>query len=215
MATDDFNWSKLSKYRKEIDTGVRALPVIHQRNALDHLRRALPQQGSVLEIGAHDRRLETELESLDLDYRSMDVDASYDHDFYSVDELTGTYGAIVMIDVVEHLSIQEFIQYLEQIDKCIRDEGVLIIQLPNIFALGSNQFYDVMHKQHWPFYDLYALLRYHGFRDIDMYRLDNLLDLQEKPSWKRILRKWFRQFFVRWFGNGLDFAPNILTIARK
>lgn len=207
-----FEWSTLAKYRGEISRYIHNLQVVHQDEAVDYIIEEIPDDSKLLEIGAHTKNLPEYLADKEIDYFSMDTDRTYDHDFYSIDDIDETFQTIVMIDVIEHMSLKEFLVYLDEIRGLLDDKGTLMIQLPNIFALGSNQFYDATHKQHWPFYDLYAVLRHFGFKSIDIYRLDNI---QRDGLFMSNIQYFFRKTFAIWFGNDVDFAPNLLTIARR
>jgi len=200
------NWSILSKFRKEMPNNILKIPCLEQRQAIPFICKIVSCGARVLDIGANDKSMSTHLKSKNVTYKSMDIDKTYKHDFYKLSGIKGTYDAVLMIDIIEHLTFEESLQYIRKAYQILKPEGKVIFQLPNIFAIGSNQFYDVTHKQFWPYYDLYSLLRSYGFKKVMVYRLKG-------RSTK--LREAFVFLFCKIFGNHIDYAPNLMMVAIK
>ncbi len=209
MGVRQVNWSVLAKFRKEIPKNVLRLPAIKQSNVPLIIKSITSQHARILDIGANDRSMLKHLKDRGAIYKSMDTDRTYKHDFYSLKEISGVYDIVLMLDVIEHLTFEEFLLYEKKVYSLLKPNGRLIIQTPNIFALGGNQFYDVTHKQFWPYYDLYALLRDCGFRTVSVFRLVSATTILSR------FRQMFGFLFCSIFGNNLDYAPNILVIAKK
>ena len=72
-----------------------------------------------------------------------------------------------MFHVIEHMTLDQFLQLLRDTMRLLSD-GLLILATPNILSPGAFE-RDIDHKQPFPWYDLYALLRLF-FRNVDVIR---------------------------------------------
>ena len=60
---------------------------------------------SILDVGAFDRALGERIRSRcpSVRYKSMDIDSTYPHDYYSLEEIRETFDVILLFEVIEHL----------------------------------------------------------------------------------------------------------------
>lgn len=80
-----------------------------------------------------------------------DLDAVPDRDF----------DLILMSEVAEHMPADVFVrEYLARFPAMLASDGMLVVSVPNPTCPGALE-RDVTHVQHYPWYDLYALLRRH------------------------------------------------------
>ena len=63
----------------------------------------------VLDVGAGDRRVRDRLAShvSGLEYVSVDPDPSGEHDFASIDEAPSGFDAVLLLEVIEHLTVED------------------------------------------------------------------------------------------------------------
>ena len=80
----------------------------------------LKGRNRILEVGAGDRPFLTKYSGT---YKTMDVDTSQKHDFYSVEEINENFDAVLMREVVEHISHDQFFSYLAKFAQILNPEG--------------------------------------------------------------------------------------------
>ena len=90
----------------------------------------------------------------------------------------GSLGGIVALQVVEHLTPEQLVAFLESCHRALRPEGLLLLETINpasLFALG-NYFADLTHRQPLVPKTLAFLAESAGFRDV---RIEYLSPLPE------------------------------------
>jgi SAM-dependent methyltransferase len=172
------------------------------------LKAALSDARSVLDVGAADRVYEGVFAGLGLDvqYKSVDRDETYEHDFKDFLSVEEDFDAIVMFEIIEHLPLDVGIQFLSHARRLLPAGGVLVVSTPN--AAHANHVWraDFTHVRPWPCADLYGALRLVGFGDVRLYR-------QFCGSWKRRIALPFYAPLYRLLE--LDPAQTTLAIARS
>ena len=92
-----------------------------RRQANPRLRRA-PQRAQGAE-----RHLEMEEKILKkyegVIYKSMDIDRSVPHDYYSLDEIDEQFDLIILFDVIEHLELEQGVELLSRLYELLVDGG--------------------------------------------------------------------------------------------
>lgn len=131
---------------------------------------------NVLDIGCAKGQLRDYLRLRDpgsnIDYVGVDV-APADVDFHVYTDLSEVteqvFDLIVMSEVAEHMPADVFIeQYLSRFPALLSPQGSVIVSVPNPLA-PTILWRDITHVQHYPWYDLYAILRFF-FDDVDVLR---------------------------------------------
>jgi hypothetical protein len=190
---ENISWNRLYKYRKKIQ---KCYPKIWN---LKLLRKRFPlileviQEGDkVLDIGASNRYFEPRIKDhfSQVNYKSLDVDRSQFHDFYSLDEVHELFDVVLLIEVIEHLEL----------------EKGLILTTPNIY--NPNQFWkDATHKVAYCYDELGGILLGEGFKIDSMYRTYN----------DAFHRFFFRVYIMAPMHRylGIDFTKSILIVAHK
>lgn len=121
----------------------------------------------VLDVGCADGSFRDYLELRDpsrrIDYAGVDV-AHFTVDFPVYEQLQDVPGddfdLIFLSEVAEHMTADTFAQeYLERLPRLLKRDGCAIVSVPNPLAPAVLQ-RDVTHVQHYPWYDLYAMLRF-------------------------------------------------------
>ncbi len=130
----------------------------------------------VLDIGCASGSFRDYLELRDparrIDYAGVDV-AHFAVDFpiySSLRDVPGNdFDLIFLSEVAEHMTADTFAEeYLQRLPRMLKREGLAIVSVPNPLA-PAVQHRDVTHVQHYPWYDLYAILRFY-FEDVDALR---------------------------------------------
>lgn len=128
----------------------------------------------ILDVGAADRRMEGRIQEVypDVIYKSMDVDRGSFHDYYSLNEIDEQFDIITLLEVIEHLELEEGVEMLGRLKKLLLPEGRLIISTPNIFH--PNRFWhDATHKVAYSYEELGGILLSQGFDVLGIYRTFN------------------------------------------
>lgn len=81
----------------------------------------------------------------------------------------GAFDFVVMSEVIEHMTYRVFFEeFLTKMRRLLSADGALILSTPNPLTPGVLE-RDVTHVQHYPWYDLYAILRF-AFRHVSIAR---------------------------------------------
>lgn len=75
-----------------------------------------------------------------------------------------TYDVILLLDVLEHLEVEYAVKLLAHIGRALREEGVLVIQVPNALSpLCVNLYGDVTHKRAYTVHSVEQIVRMAGY----------------------------------------------------
>jgi hypothetical protein len=140
-------------------------------------------------------------------YETLDVGTEYRYTYQSIEEVSGRFDAILLLDVVEHLSLADGLSLLRKLVGLLGERGVLIVQTPNGRCVRSPFSSDMTHVHSYNLPDLWAFLKALDC-DTEGYRVafrqgsglvNQMLGLASRAVVTRLL--------------GLDYADNILLIA--
>lgn len=206
----DVDWTLVNRAKNlaedQLGQPILKLPIIRDYRAplVDYLRAGM----KVLDIGANDRALKTFVEQrLDfpVTYKSMDIDHSHLHDFYSLEEIGEEFNAIACFEVVEHMTPGMALDLFRQTHKLISPGGRLFVSTPNVYHPMSF-WSDSTHITPFRFRHLAGWMATAGFSRFWAYRVCDL-------TWKKRLRYWRYRGLLRLLN--IDFAPGILVVAEK
>jgi predicted SAM-dependent methyltransferase len=202
-------WSLLFRNRDEVHRRyprIWDLKILRKRFPLmlQHIR----DGDTLLDIGASNRHLEPRVKAHypGVIYRSLDVDRSHAHDFYSLDEVDETFNVVFLFEVIEHLDLEEGMDMLARIYAILKEGGKLILTTPNVFN-PSRFWRDATHRVAYCYDELGGILLGQGFRIVSMHRTYN----------DAIHRFFFRVHIMAPLHRylGIDFAKSILIVAEK
>ena len=202
-------WSPLFRNRDEVH---RRYPRIWD---LKILRKRFPlilhnirDGDKLLDIGASHRHLEPRIKAHypGVIYKSLDVDRSQAHDFYSLDEVDETFDVVFLFEVIEHLELEEGMEMLAKIRALLKEGGKLILTTPNVFN-PSRFWRDATHKVAYCHDELGGILLGRGFRIISMYRTYN--DALHRFLFRVHIMAPLHRYL------GIDFAKSILIVAQR
>jgi SAM-dependent methyltransferase len=200
------NYFAVRRHRTEVPDRFLGYPLITDRDGwIAH--RILTSAERVLDIGAGDRPFEPVLRERGFSgiAKTMDVDRALACDYYSLDDIHDTFGAVLMREVIEHLPRPLLYSYLERIFNLLLPGGTLIVTTPNPWAV-TWVLADYTHISPWPPADLYGVLRCYGFLPIEIHRI-------VWPSRFMWLKQVYWNFHSRCYD--IDFAGSYLAAATR
>ncbi|MGH7823894.1 MAG: class I SAM-dependent methyltransferase [Candidatus Binatia bacterium] len=162
----------------------------------------------LLDIGANDRSLKAHLEhhlTFAIDYRSMDIDRSHKHDFYSLDEVDRAFDVIVCFEVVEHMSPVMVLELFCKVYGLLNSKGRFFVSTPNVYHPMSF-WSDSTHITPFRLRHLAGWMKIAGFHRFWGHRICEM-------NWKKKLRYWRYRGLLRLLN--IDFAPGVMVIAEK
>ena len=173
---------------------------------------AIRTSPSVLDVGAGDLRIMDKLKRAGYggDYHTQDVGTEGTYTYRDLDEIRRRYGAILCLDVVEHLTLQEGLTLIRKMISLLEGGGVLVIQTPNAAYIPDPKSWDMTHVQTYNAGDLWAFLTCEGL-EATAYRVV-FRDPNPGPI---VSARLAITAYVKRRVLGCDFANNIAVIARK
>jgi len=205
------SWSDIKARREEVKNAypsLFAIPVLYcsKRELVCNVMKTI--EGRVLDIGAADRFVGEMCvrAGKGIEYRSMDVDRAGVHDYYSLDEVSGTFDAIFLFDVIEHMSLSEGTRLLQRCKELLNPHGRIVLTLPNNnhpTAFAS----DCTHVTSYRYHEIGGALLAAGFEGLQIFRIS-----AKKRLKHRVLA--FLLIPVLKFLD-MDFATGILLIAER
>jgi len=201
-------WSELTRGRQRaVETlpNILRLPIVRDR--IDVLRELVKNGDRLLDIGANDRTLERQLSSagLDVRYSSFDVDRNFNHDFYALNDIEGSFDIITAFEVIEHIKPTEIMEIFKKAMEHLKKGGCFIISTPNV-CHPVILWRDCTHITPVRYDELYGFFHALGFGDINIYR-------GGKTKWKD--RFWAFVYRPLLKLLRLDYIRHIIVTGRK
>jgi 2-polyprenyl-3-methyl-5-hydroxy-6-metoxy-1,4-benzoquinol methylase len=167
----------------------------------------------LLDVGAGDLRIMRKLQRAGFrgEYHTQDVGSEGAYTYRSLDEARGQYGAILCLDVIEHLSLRDGLAMLKKMISLLAPGGVLVLQTPNASYIPDPRSWDMTHVQTYNAGDLWAWLKCEGLEP-EIYRVVLRGSANPGPivSAKAAVTGYVKRKIL-----GCDDANNIAAIARK
>lgn len=203
------DWSQIIHYRDQIHERYRKIwhiPLIKRRFSL--IERNIRPGMRLLDVGAGERGMEDKIVTKHdaVTYKSMDIDHQLPHDYYSLDDIDEHFDLVLLLDVIEHLELEDGVQMLQRINELLVDGGMLIINTPNIFN-PSRFWLDATHKVAYSYEELGGILLSQGFDVLEIYRTYN-------DSFPKYILRLTLCYPLHRILN-VDFAKSILILACK
>ena len=173
---------------------------------------AIRQAPSLLDVGAGDLRIMRKLQAAGYrgEYHTHDVGSEGRYTYRDLSEVKRPYGAILCLDVLEHLPMQEGLGMVRAMVSLLAPGGALVIQTPNAAYLPDPRSWDMTHLHVYNAGDLWAYLTCEGLSSV-VYRVA-LRDPNPGPV---VAARLAITDYVKRKILGCDFANNIAAVARK
>lgn len=202
-------WSEQLLFREKVHQqypDLWSLKIVRKR--LPFILNYLNDGETILEIGAYNRELGERIKRHypNIRYKSMDIDPTYSHDYSSLDEIRDLFDAILLFEVIEHLSLEKGRELARKICGLLKSGGRVILTTPNVYTPGQ-YWKDVSHETPYHYEELGGLFLSEGFESIEMYRLFSA------PFLRYFFRVCLFSSLFRFLG--IDFTKSILLVARK
>ncbi|MCJ7665016.1 MAG: methyltransferase domain-containing protein [Desulfobacterales bacterium] len=203
------DWTDLINYRDQIHERypqIWDVKLIKRPSGL--LKRLLRPGMRILEVGASDKRMEKKVQDVypDILYKSMDIDRSVNHDYYSLEDINGQFDLIILFEVIEHLALEQGMEMLRRLNDLLVDGGRLIISTPNVYN-PSRFWYDATHKTAYSYEELGGIVLSQGFEVLGIYR-----------TFHASLVKYFLRLTIFYPLHrilNVDFAKSIVVLAQR
>jgi SAM-dependent methyltransferase len=203
------DWSQVICHRDKIHERYRSIwdvKLVKRPSWL--VKRHLRPGMRILDVGASDRRMEGMVKARypDINYKSMDIDRTAHHDYYSLGDIDEQFDLILLFEVIEHVELEDGVEMLRRLRELLVDRGVLIISTPNIFN-PSRFWIDATHKTAFSYEELGGVVLSQGFEVLGIYR-----------TFHSSLPKYFLRFTLFYPLHrilNVDFAKSIVCVAQK
>jgi hypothetical protein len=176
------------------------------------LKEKIQSNGKILDMGAGSKNFKDLLNKIGLNiiYKSMDIDKNNFHDYHSIEEINEKFDYVLLFNLLEHLPFETGLNYLTKAQEVLEKNGLLFISVPNIWHPNHMWRCDITHIKPYPYQDLFALLSFMGFKQIEMYRI------YHRPFKLSIKKFIFNKFKIILYKiMELDFTKDLWMIAQK
>jgi SAM-dependent methyltransferase len=206
--TPSFSWSQLYNARRSIQKrfpSIWEIPI--KKKTLDVLKNLVKEGDSILDVGSCNRHLKTDLEMYlsNIRYKSMDVDRHNYHDYYKMSDIQETFDVIVMLECIEHLTLEDGLLMLNEIHRVLKKGGLLVLSTPNTFH--PNRYWECTHKIPFRYDELGGFIETCGFSTEEIYRIYN------DSFFPRLFRLYIAAPIHQYFC--IDFARSVMLVGRK
>ncbi len=144
------------------------------------------------------------------EYHTQDVGTEGAYTYRDLDEVSRRYGAVLCLDVIEHLTLGDGLTLVRTMVSLLEPGGALVLQTPNAAYIPDPRSWDMTHLHIYNAGDLWAFLKCEGL-EVDLYRVA-LRDEHPGPvvSARLMITDYVKRRIL-----GCDLANNIAAIARK
>jgi SAM-dependent methyltransferase len=167
---------------------------------------------SLLDVGAGDLRVRDKLLRAGYtgEYHTQDIGSERTYTYADLSAVTRSYAAILCLDVLEHLRLEEGLALLNRMIALLAPGGTLVLQTPNARSIPHPLSWDMTHLHVYNAEDLWAYLRCAGL-DARGYRVI----LAPRPRGPLATAREGIQSYVKRKILGGEFAQNLVLIGRK
>lgn len=204
-----FSWSRFYALRKEVR---RSYPSVYRikikKKLLDVINGEIVDEDSILDVGASDRSLGDKITARypSITYKTMDIDKTRTHDYYSLDDVSESFNMIILSEVIEHLEFADGISMLGRLFELLKRGGRIIVSTPNLHH-PNRYWWDTDHKTPYRYDVLGAALLSAGFT------VDRIFRTYNDQIFRRFIRMYIAMHLHRYLD--IDFAKSIIAVASK
>ena len=135
---NNVDWALVNKAKNlagdQLNQPILEVPII--RDYREPLLQFLRPGMKILDIGANDRSLKTYMNGhlgFAVIYKSMDIDRSHPHEFYSLEEINEEFDILTCFEVVEHLTPAIALDLFQRAYRLLRPKGRMFVSSPNVY----------------------------------------------------------------------------------
>ena len=165
----------------------------------------------LLDYGGGDNRLKRKFQAAGFrgHYETLDISSEEQHDYSSLSEVNGLFDAILCLEVIEHMTLNEYVDLMDGLGQLLAPGGVLVLSTPNPLCVVPMWAGDPGHIQQYPIADLAADLVVRG-HEVEAFRV-------RYGAWPRGVRPRLRFFAMRalCYLLSVDYAHGIVVIGKK
>jgi hypothetical protein len=167
---------------------------------------------SVLDVGAGDLRVMRKFLAAGYrgEYHTQDIGTEGTYTYSDLGEVVRRYGAILCLDVLEHLSLSDGLNLLRRMIALLAPGGSLVLQTANAAYIPGPLSWDMTHIHVYNLPDLWAFLTCEGL-EVEGYRIV----LGERRSGPVTTARLAITAYVKRKILGCDFANNIAVVATR
>jgi hypothetical protein len=173
---------------------------------------AVRSAARLLDVGAGDLRVRRKLLAAGFagTYDTQDIGTEFAYTYRSLDEVAGRYDAVLCLDVLEHLRLEDGLGLFGRLVGLLNPGGVLVVQTPNARCVRHPLGWDMTHVHVYNLPDLWAYARALGLEAAG-YRVWFAPERLSPAAWVRAAAARFVAARLL----GCDYADNIALVARK
>ncbi len=184
------------------------------RTGLNEMEQAIFGHAShasrLLDYGAGDKRLKGKFLAAGFKgrYETLDMSAEDEHEYSSISQVKGQFDAILCLEVIEHMSLNDYVDLMDEFGKLLDPGGTLIIGTPNPLCVVPMWAGDPGHVQQYPLSDLAADFVVRGY-EVEAYRV-------RYGAWpKGLPRLRFFAMRVLCYLLSVDYAQGLVVIGKR
>jgi SAM-dependent methyltransferase len=164
----------------------------------------------LLDYGAGDKRLKGKFVSAGFKgrYETLDMSAEDEHEYSSISQVTGKFDAILCLEVIEHMSLNDYVDLMDEFGRLLGPDGTLVIGTPNPLCVVPMWAGDPGHVQQFPLADLAADFVVRGY-EVEAFRV-------RYGAWpKGLPRLRFLAMRILCYLLSVDYAHGIVVIGKR
>jgi SAM-dependent methyltransferase len=172
----------------------------------DHTKHA----SRLLDFGAGNKRLKGRFLSAGFKgrYETLDMSFEDEHEYSSISQVTGQFDTILCLEVIEHMSLNDYVDLMDEFGKLLNPGGTFIIGTPNPLCVVPLWAGDAGHVQQYPLADLAADFAVRGY-EVEAFRV-------RYGAWPEgFLRLRFLAMRILCYLLSVDYAHGIVVIGKK
>jgi 2-polyprenyl-3-methyl-5-hydroxy-6-metoxy-1,4-benzoquinol methylase len=134
----------------------------------------------------------------------------------------GTYDAILLLDVMEHLDVAYAIELCRAVHCALKPTGTFVVQVPNALSpLCPHLYADITHQRAFTTDSVEQILRMSGFgsfrHSATPTPVHGFKSLVRRMAWGAIINPLLKAYFLIVMGSTLGgiYTPNLLTVTSK
>jgi predicted SAM-dependent methyltransferase len=113
------------------------------------------------------------------------------HDYNDVASAPdAAFDAVLLLEVIEHISLDDFDAFMDEVVRVLKPGGSLVISTPNPAFISTIWAEAMDHRHPYPPNDLAAYLQLRGIRTDEIYRVN--WASPDDPPWEKVRRQMAR-----------------------